>query len=185
MSRVRNLIRLALCIGLLTGCATQTSSTSRLDSSGLTIVTLSDAIVFVRPVRTLASGARDYAYIGPIEINRMGTRHYYLWIALASTVDRDLAGLVPMDAVAIALVVDENPMVLPLQQWDTTLDIPPYDSTAPIYATLAAHTSLDQIERIARANDVEVHFIVDTGNAAHYQQWHGAWSSLSDFAAND
>ena len=185
MSGVYNFLCMTFCIVLLTGCATQTSSTSRLDSSGLTVVTLADAIVFVRPVRTLAAGARDYAYIRPIEINRMGIRQYYLWIALASTVDRDLAGLVPMDAVAIALVVDENPMVLPLRKWDTTLDIPPYDSTAPVYATLAAHTSLDQIHRIASANEVELHFIIDTGNATHYQQWQGAWSSLSDFAGID
>lgn len=185
MSRAYNILCEILFVVLLTSCATQTTSTSRLDSSGLTVVTLADAIVFVRPVRTLAAGARDYAYIGPIEINRMGTRQYFLWIALASTVDRDLSGLVPMDAVAIALVVDESAMVLPLREWDTTLDSPPYDSTAPIYATLAAHTSLDQINRIATANEVELHFIIDTGNVAHYQQWQGAWSSLSNFAAID
>ena len=187
MSCIRRYLRITVCTALLAGCTTHTIqssiTTTRLDSGGLTVVTLADAIVFARPVRTLAAGARDYAYIGPVEINRMGNRQYFLWVALASTVDRDLVGLAPEDAVALALVVDENPMVLPLREWDTTLDTPPYDSTTPVYATLAAHTSLDQIHRIATANTVELHFIVDTGaNAARYQQWEGTWSSLSEFA---
>ncbi len=185
MSCLRNIFRIAVCAVLLAGCTTQTSSVSRLDSSGLTVVTLTDAIVFARPDRTLAAGARDYAYIGPIEINRMGDRQYYLWIALASTVDRDLAGLDPMDAVALVLVVDESPMVLPLIEWETTLDAPPYVSTTPIYATLAAHTSLDQINRIASANAVELHLLVGAGDTARYQHWQGEWATFSRFARSD
>ncbi len=180
-----NIIRTAVSVVLLAGCTTQSSSVSRLDSSGLTVVTLTDAIVFARPVRTLAAGARDYAYIGPIEINRMGDRQYYLWIALASTVDRGLAGLDPAHAVELVLVVDESPMVLPLIEWDTTLDHPPYNSTTPIYATLAAHTSLDQIRRIAGANSVELHFVVAAGNTARYQRWQGEWTALSEFVRDD
>lgn len=170
---------------LLVGCTTPTSSVSRLDSSGLTVVTLTDAVEFVRPVRTLASGARDYAYVGPIQINRMGDRQYYLWIALASTVDRDLIGLAPMDAVELLLVVDGSPMMLPLTEWDTNLDIPPYDPAAPIYRTLAAHTSLDQIRRIAKADSVEIQFIVDADNSARYQRWRGTWAALNEFASNE
>lgn len=149
------------------------------------MVTLTEAVVFARPVRTLAAGARDYAYIGPIEINRMGDRQYYFWIALASTVDRGLAGLVPMDADTVVLLVDESPMVLPLVEWDTTLDIPPYDSTAPIYATLAVHTSLDQIHRIANASAVELHVAADAGSTARYRRWQGTWTTFTELARDD
>jgi len=180
-----SIVRTAICVVLLTGCATQSSSVSRLDSSGLTVVTLTDAIVLARPVRTLAAGARDYAYVGPIEINRMGDRQHFLWIALASTVDRELAGLDPQHAVELVLVVDESPMVLPLVEWDTTLDHPPYNSTTPIYATLAAHTSLDQIRRIASASAVELHLVVAAGNTARYQSWQGEWTAFSEFARDD
>lgn len=185
MTALRNTCRVAVCTVLMAGCVTTSSNVSRLDSSGLTVATLSDALVFARPVRTIASGARDYAYIGPVEINRMGDRQYYLWISLASTVDRELAGLVPMGAVEIVLVVDESPMVLPLGEWDTTLDMPPYDSTAPVYATLAAHTSLDQIRHIANANVVELYFVTKTENTARYQHWQGAWTALSLFVSNN
>lgn len=185
MSCLRHTLSAAACIALFVGCATQPSSLSRLDSSGLTIVTLSDAIVFARPVRTIAVAARDYAYVGPIQINRMGDRRNYLWIALASTVDRELVGLDPTHAVALVLVVDEVPMELPLVEWDTTLDGPPYSSTVPIYATLAAHTSLDQIHHIANANAIELHLVVGAGNTAHYQHWQGEWTAFAEFARHD
>lgn len=185
MPHVTDAIRIAFCVVLLAGCATPPTSISRLDSSGLTVVTLTDAVVFARPVRTLAAGARDYAYIGPIEINRMGDRQYYFWIGLASTVDRDLVGLVPADADALVLIVDESPMVLPLVEWDTTLDNPPYVSPAPIYATLAARTSLDQIHRIANANKVELYVAVKAGSTARYQRWQGTWTTFTKLAQND
>ena len=185
MFAIRNVFRATVCAVLFAGCVTQSTIVSRLDSSGLTVVTLSDAIVFMRPVRTLAAGARDYASIGPIEINRMGERQYFLWIGLASTVDRELAGLVPMDASELVLIVDESPMVLPLITWDTALDISPYVSSAPVYATLAAHTSLDQIHHIANANVVELYFVVDAENTARYQRWQGEWMAFSDFASTN
>ena len=186
---------------LLIGCSTEVPKSSRLDSSGLTVVTHSDAMMLARPVRTLAAGARDYAYVGPVEINRMGKREYFFWVGLASTVDRELNGLTPDDAVALALVIDDEPMVLPLVEWDTDLDLPPYEATAPIYATLAAPTSLDQIHRIATAESVELHIIPDTNDSASYETelgtsastrhgtqyraWHGDWTTWSAFPSED
>lgn len=177
---------LPICMLMLMACAAEVPVTSsRLDSSGLTVVTLADAILLARRVRTLAAGARDYAYVGPVEVNRMGHREYYFWIGLASTVDRDRAGLAPPDAVALALIVDDVPMILPLTEWDQSLDVPPYDMTAPVYATLAAPTSLDQIHRIASANSVELHVIVNAGSTAQYRKWQGSWTSWSGFAASN
>lgn len=180
-------IRLA-CLVLaaqLTGCSTDPVQTSRLDSSGLTIVTHHDAITLARPVRTVAAGARDFVYIGPVEINRMGHRDYYFWIGLASTVDRDLVGLVPDNATTLALVVDDEPMILPLSEWDTSLDVPPYQATVAVYAALMAPTSLDQIHRIAAADSVEIHVIADTQSAVRYRAWQRTWSTWSQFPDED
>lgn len=170
---------------MLIGCSAEPPKTSRLDSSGLTVVTQDSAIMVARPVRKLAAGARDFAYIGPVEINRMGHRDYYFWIGLASTVDRDLVGLVPANAIALAVVVDDEPMILPLSEWATSLDVPPYQSTVPVYVTLMAQTSLDQIHRIAEAKSVEIHVIADTDTALRYQAWQGTWSAWSAFPGED
>ena len=176
------------CISLaafVIGCSAQPAKTSRLDSSGLTIVTHDDVVIVARLARKLAAGAHDIAYIGPVEINRMGHRDYYFWIGLASTVDRDLVGVAAANNVALALVVDGEPMILPLSEWDTSLDIPPYPSTVPIYETLMASTSLDQIHRIADAESIEIHMIADADNAVRYQAWHGTWSTWSEFPDDD
>ena len=176
----RNFVAAAIAM-LLTGCSTTGPDATRLDSSGLTIATLADAVLLARPVRTLAAGARDYAYVGPVEINRMGHREYFFWVGLASTVDRERVGLAPAAAIALTIIVDDEPMYLPLAEWDTPLDAPPYATTAPVYATLAAPTTLDQIHRIAAASAVEMHVIVGTNTAARYQAWQGDWASWSSF----
>ena len=168
----------------LSACSTHTPAISRLDSSGLTVVTLRNPIVLARPVRQIAVAARDYAYVGPVELNRMGMRDYYLWVGLATTVDRALADVTPASADALALIVDGEPMTLSLAQWNTSLDEPPYRPPLPLYASLAARASLDQIQRIASARSIEVHLISDTGRTARYQRWTGAWPSWSALGRN-
>ena len=166
---------------LVIACSAEPVTTSRLDSSGLTVVTHDDVVLVARLASKLAAGAHDFAYIGPVEINRMGHRDYYFWIGLASTVDRDLIGVAAEKNVALALIVDDEPMILPLVEWDTRLDVPPYASSLPIHETLVAPTSLDQIHRIAEAASIEIHLIADAENAVRYQAWHGTWSTWTEF----
>jgi hypothetical protein len=166
---------------LVAACSGTPSSLSRLDSGGLTVVTLSDAVLLARPVPTLAAGARDYAYIGPVEINRMGNRRHYFWVGLASTIDRARTGLEPANPVALVLVADDAHMVFSLSEWTVAFDVPPYASTTPVYAALAAPASLDQIRRIARASAVEVRIIDDSGTTARYRHWRGAWADWAAF----
>lgn len=175
----------ALAALVLSACASQPPVVSRLDTSGLTVVTLQDAVVLARPVRQIAGAARDYAYIGPVEINRMGRREHFLWVGLASTVDRALADVSPAGVRTLALIVDGQPMTLPLRKWSMKLDESPYRSTVPVYATHSAHASLDQIQRIASADSVAVHIVTDSGQTTRYQRWHGTWQAWSGLASAD
>ena len=187
MNRTRHQLYCFVVIVVLaiSACTAQSPLTTRLDSSGLTVVALDEAIVLARPVRQLTVAARDYAYIGPVEINRMGNREYFLWVGLASTVDRKFADASPADADMLALIVDGQPMKIPLGEWNMTLDESPYRSTVPLYATHAAHASLDQIERIASANSVAVHIITSSGRTTQYQRWRGDWQTWSALADAD
>ena len=173
----------ALAAASMSGCAANTNVTSRLDSNGLTVVTLDEPIVLARPVRQLAAAARDYAYLGPVEINRMGNRDYFLWVGLASTIDRELVGVSPADVQELAVLIDGSPMLLPLAHWAADLEQSPYETTAPLYATFAAHASLDQIRRISSAESVEVHLVSASGTTRRYQKWQGDWSSWSKLVA--
>ena len=169
----------------LIACATPQSAASRLDSRGITVVTLADAIVLSRPDRRLAANASDYAYVGPVRVNRMGHYENLLWIGLASTIDRPFQDAPADIAAKLALIVDGQPIVLPLVEWETDLDRVPYRAEAPLYATFAAPTSLDQIQRIATASSVEAHFVSGAGELASYRTWQGAWSSWLLFVSAD
>lgn len=165
----------------LSSCAKFPVENSRLDSSGLTVVTLGEAVLLAHALPRVAAGARDYAYIGPVEINRMGYREFYLWISLASTIDREFLGLTPVDATELVLVVDDEAMQFSIGTWNTDLDVAPYASTAPVYATLEVSTTLDQIRRIAAAETVELHLIADTNANSQYQFWKGDWAEWQKF----
>ncbi len=173
----------ALAAASMSGCAANTNVTSRLDSNGLTVVTLDEPIVLARPVRQLAAAAGDYAYLGPVEINRMGNRDYFLWVGLASTIDRKLSGVSPAEVRELAVLIDGSPMLLPLVHWTADLEQSPYETAAPLYATFAAHASLDQIRRISSAASVEVHLVSASGATRRYQKWQGDWSSWSKLVA--
>ena len=99
----------------------------------------------------------------------MGNRDYYLWVGLASTIDRQLIGVSPAQVQELAVLVDGRPMLLPLVNWATDLEQSPYDTAVPLYATFAAHASLDQIRRIATAKSVEVHLVSASGMTRRYQ----------------
>ena len=172
---------LVILSAVLASCARFPVEHSRLDSSGLTVVTLGEAVLLAHPVPRAAAGARDYAYIGPVEINRMGYREFYLWVSLASTIDREFLGLTPADATELVLIVDDEAMQFSVGDWNTDLDVAPYASPAPVYATLEVSTTLDQIRRIAAAETVELHLIAATNANSQYQFWKGDWGEWQKF----
>jgi len=168
---------------VLAACAPAGTLQSRLDeTTGLTVVTLKDPLVLARPTR-LSATARDYAYLGPVEINRMGEREHFLWIGLASTLDRARIAEPPPQASTLALVVDGLPMILPLSEWLPELEVAPYSGNTPVYLTLAARASADQIRRIAAAESISVHIVTESGNTLNYRVWRGERPAWSAFAA--
>ena len=129
----------------------------------------------------IAAGARDYAFIGPVEINAMGSRDYYLWISLASTIDREFLRLTTADATSLLFLIDGEPMKFDVANWQTVLDKPAYHTSAPGYATREAHATIDQIRRIATAGSIEVHLIDDATSNARYSFWNGNWTAWLAF----
>ena len=169
---------------LTAGCATREPFNSRLDAAtGLTVVALHEPVTVARAADRLTVAGRDYAYLGPVEINRMGQREHYLWLGMASTVDRALVGETPPRATELILIVDGVPMRFPLSTWSPQLDTPPYAMIAPVYDSLAGRASLDQINRIAAAESLEVHIVMDVGKSAAYRWWDGSWLEWETLAA--
>jgi hypothetical protein len=178
----------ACCIALLSaaasyGCtSTAVPLESRLDlNTGLTVQTLETPIVLARPIPRLATSARDYAYLGPVEINRMGTREYFLWIGMGSTLDRGFVGEPRPTATTLHLMLDGEPMPLPLSAWHQDTDTPPYAVGTPVHEHLRTRVSLDQLRRIARAKSIDVHIAAADTTTDRYRLWGGRWGELAKF----
>lgn len=177
-----NYFRLAAVILLVTGCASREPLNSWFDTdTALTYAAMHEPLVVARPVNRVTVAGRDYAYLGPIDINRMGRRDHYLWIGMASTVDRALLDEAQPQAVNLVLIVDDVPMDFPLRPWNPGLEALPYPVSTPVYESFVARASLDQIDRIAAAESVSVQFALHDGRAASYDLWSGSWIDWSGF----
>ena len=176
----------ALAGWLLFGCAANEPVNSWFDEqSALTFVALNEPVVVARAVTRVSVAGRDYAYLGPLEMNQMGRRNRYLWLGMASTVDRALVGQQRPKAAQLFLTVDGLPMVFELTPWESADSALPYPVTSPVYQSYVTRASLDQIDRVAAAQDVSVRLVMEDGFAAGYQLWDGQWLNWSLFAATD
>ena len=175
---------LSLCATLCcSACASVASVNGRFDeNTGLTVAWLNEPVVLSRSVPRIATAARDYAYVGPLQINRRGVIESYVWVGAASTVDRAAIGeALPVPA-TLVLVLDGVPMHLPLEDWVAEL-APPYRVAAPVVASRVARVAAAQLSRIAAARTVEAHLATADGVERSYALWsgsYGSWTRLLD-----
>jgi hypothetical protein len=110
------LIPVILLVGLLAGCASQSSTkpVEVLDeNTGVTVGALKEPIELVPSAQsaTLISRKRSsFAYLGPVEWNRSGTLSYGLWVHIAPGSERQ-PGDIHAPA-ALTLILDDGPFVL-------------------------------------------------------------------------
>lgn len=173
-----------LAFAILAGCASSPNREVRFhEETGLTWASMDEAVVLARSTPQYTVAARDYIYIGPVETNRLGELSHYLWLGIGSTVDRELRGESAPDSTTLVLVVDGTPIALPLDTWDADFENPPYEAHVPIAGVRGARVSLDQIQRIAQAESVEVRVVTEGGATTRYELWHGSWLSWTNFPA--
>lgn len=161
---------------VLAGCASGGGLLERLDrDSGLTIVTVPAAAVFARTRGQLSRSARDYLYLGPVEVNERGLREHYWWVGLASTIDRGyLEAETPVPDLLI-IDVDGVPIEFELISWDER--VPGlagrriYDPVVRPARELAARVTLDQIALVASAGIDRVRVATDGGPTDDYFVW--------------
>lgn len=152
---------LGLALILTGGCQSTGSVIERLDtSSGLTFVTDPALGVYARTETRFSRSARDYIYLGPVEVNERGRREYYLWVGIASTIDRDfLAG---ESSVPDILYVDLRgaPMEFELTPWDQRMPRLAgrriYDPAVTPGRIMAARVTRDQISLISEGRPERV-----------------------------
>jgi len=172
---------------LLSGCvSTSVLVEEKLDlGTGVTVTHATAPIVLYRDNSAYAAHARDYVYLGPVEINRMGEYSYYLWLGIWSTIsDADRA--YQRDGFeSITLYADGEPLQLELVGWTLEsigVSEPVYVKPVASAADAYYRVTIDQIRWLPNPRETERH--AGSAPARVYLMWDrqgSAHASLREF----
>lgn len=146
---------------LLVACGgTDVLVANRLDPvMGVTVTSTTKPLVFYRDRSAQAAYAKDYVYLGPIEVNNMGQKNYFIWLGAWSSSDAaDRSS--QMDAFeSVVVFADGEPLSLQVDGW-TPESIGLSESTyvKPVASATDGYyrVTIDQIRLMAEARDLEV-----------------------------
>jgi len=162
----------------LAACASETRVVhERLDEpSGTTVLAGAEPMVFARTEPQYSRSGRDYLYLGPVQTNRQGVREYYVWVGVATTLDRGY--LVPpvSEPERVFIDVAGEPMELALRPWrerePSLRDARIYAAPVRLGAELAARVTLDQLQKLASEPLQSVRVVDHDGATRAYYRWH-------------
>lgn len=156
--------------------------------TGLSIVTNPRPMTFARAENRLSRSARDYVFLGPVEIGEHGVSEYFLWVALASTIDRAYLHETTASADIIYIDLDGEPLAFELEPWAERL---PGLSGLRIYApavkpaaVLAARITRDQLVLLARENIGNIRIAQGGQPSREYSLWNASrpWPEFARYA---
>jgi hypothetical protein len=156
--------------------------------TGVTVLRATAPVVLYHDNSGYAAHARDYVYLGPVEVNRMGSHSYYLWLGIWSTIRYEDRQSEQRDGFeSVILFVDGEPLPLEFAGW--TLDA--IGVTEPVYVKPVAsaanayyRVTIDQIRLLAEADVIQLH--AGTAKPRTYALWENqasAYASLRAFLA--
>jgi hypothetical protein len=178
-----------LIMGALAGAGCVSTSVlieEKLDmGTGVTVTHATAPIVLYRDNSAYAAHARDYVYVGPVEINRMGDNSYYLWLGIWSTVSDEDRSYQRDGFESITLFADGEPLQLELVGWTLEsigVSEPVYVKPVASAADAYYRVTIDQIRLIANAREIELH--AGTAPVRVYLMWDrqgSAHASMREF----
>jgi hypothetical protein len=172
----------ALGLALLAACASDGGALrSHIDDRGRTYVLADATVTLARSAPRFSNAARDYLYLAPVQASTGGVRRHYLWVGLGTTVDRGWPWAAPGDAATLLLTVDGLPVTLPLVEWEAETGASLYRPPAPVYQVRRASVSLDALERIVGATEIDAQIVTAEGGVARYDLWDGRWADWTPF----
>jgi hypothetical protein len=169
---------LAIVLAGMAGCRAgpAASVNEQLDeATGVTVRADARPIVFARTDTRYSRSERDYVFLGPVMVNRQGSREYYLWVGVGTTLDRGY--IAPDNDVPVALVAEVagEPVELALRPWaEREPKLVPahlYRTAVPLRAELAARVTLSQLELLSRAHVEAVRLAAGDGTTHAYLRW--------------
>ena len=182
------LLRVLPLASLLAACALSSSVSPRTwldERTAATVTAQEPTAVFAHEEQTRAANARDYVQIGAVEVNRAGSRRYYLVLYSWSTIDR---ATVERDAIDDELVrstlwADDRPIQLqraPEGRTAAGVATSPFAAPAPSAIESWYPVTVSEIRALARARTLR---LVAHGAATRreYQPWQGNQHGFAGF----
>ena len=172
------LTTLVLCVTSLIGChgtLNQRTSEKFDRSTGMTLLTADAPMAFARTEGQYSRSARDYVYLAPVETNRQGTRDYYLWVGVATTLDRGY--LAPSAETPNAIIVDLKGelMEFKLKPWSERVpnieSMRLYRTSVEVRNQLAARVTLHQLELLSGETIESLRVASADGRTRQFQLW--------------
>lgn len=183
-SRSGSLPALALCLAVagLAACSTQGSTTGEhLDEgTGVTVTRSLAPMILYRDNSGAAAYARDYVYLAPLRINRMGEYRYYLWLGIWSTVATADATRRRDEFESITIYADGEPLSLEVHGWSTeSIGVSQPVYVQPAAAAVEAYYAVtaDQIRLLGEAR--EIRLVASGSTAVTYEPWAGTASATA------
>ncbi|NCF25358.1 MAG: hypothetical protein GWP60_12550 [Gammaproteobacteria bacterium] len=153
--------------------------------TGVTVTHATAPIVLYRDNSAYAAHARDYVYLGPVQINRMGDYSYFLWLGIWSTISDADRSYERDGFESITLFADGEPLQLELVGWTLEsigVSEPVYVKPVASAADAYYRVTIDQIRLIANAREIELH--AGTAPVKVYLMWDrqgSAHASMREF----
>jgi hypothetical protein len=168
-----------LCI---TACApTSPITAERLDPVTVVTVTRSKSpLVLYRDSSARAAYARDFVYVGPVSVNRMGDYRYYLWFGIWSSIAGEPFAAQRDGFESIVLFADGEPLRLELEGWTLSsigVSQPVYNKPTATAAEAYYPVTIDQIRFIAESKDLRL--LTGGPRADSYEPWDNLQQGLS------
>jgi hypothetical protein len=160
--RIYNRIIPPLAIALvLVACGSTTALVSdRLDPlTGVTVTSATKPLVFYRDRSAQAAYAKDYVYLGPIEVNNMGERNYFIWLGVWGSSDTTTRSSQMNDFETVVVFADGEPLSLEVNGWTPeSIGLSESAYVKPVASATDGYyrVTIDQIRLMAEARDLEV-----------------------------
>jgi len=153
--------------------------------TGATVTRATVPLVLYKENSAQAAYARDFVYVGPLRVNRMGTYSHFLWLGIWSSINNADISAERDGFDSIVIFADGEPLQLELQGWTlASIGVSEQVYNKPTASAADAYfaVTLDQIRVIAEARDIRLQ---GTGlHANAYELWDNqkrAQSSIRDF----
>ena len=172
-------------LAALSACATEQSAVvEKLDELTAVTYTFSRTPIILSPDTPLdRENTRDYVQIGAIEVNRMGTLQYYIWLGISEMNYEATTNKQPKGFESIVLDVGGEKIPLDVLGWtENAIGI-----SEPVYKKLFS-TSLDAyyqvtLEQIEILNEVDGIKLLTTGSEPReFVSWYRQDTARNDLA---